>query len=80
MTADGIGTITVDCKLSQVRVVASSAINLIDTILQVLYRSKDSTLPDFSQEKGPGGEVFFDVRTSLYSGHLYCIELFLRPS
>ncbi|KAI0722036.1 prolyl oligopeptidase [Cerioporus squamosus] len=26
----------------------------------VLYRSKDSTLPDFSQEKGPGGEVFFD--------------------
>ncbi|KAF7969402.1 hypothetical protein HWV62_27391 [Athelia sp. TMB] len=26
----------------------------------VLYRSKDSTLPDFSKDIGPGGEVFFD--------------------
>ncbi|CDO74182.1 hypothetical protein BN946_scf185043.g234 [Trametes cinnabarina] len=26
----------------------------------VLYRSKDGTLPDFSQGKDPGGEVFFD--------------------
>lgn len=27
----------------------------------VLYRSKDSKLPDFSKDIGPGGEVFFDV-------------------
>jgi len=26
----------------------------------VLHRSKDKTLPDFSTESGPGGEVFFD--------------------
>ncbi|KAI0081447.1 hypothetical protein K474DRAFT_1587789 [Panus rudis PR-1116 ss-1] len=26
----------------------------------VIYRSKDDKLPDFSNEKGPGGEVFFD--------------------
>ncbi|KZP21737.1 hypothetical protein FIBSPDRAFT_740187 [Athelia psychrophila] len=26
----------------------------------VLYRSKDSKLPDFSKDIGPGGEVFFD--------------------
>lgn len=31
------------------------------TLHLVLYRSKDSTLPDFSKENGPGGEVFFDV-------------------
>jgi prolyl oligopeptidase len=39
----------------------------------VLYRSKDQTLPDFSKETGPGGEVFFDVRTSLtFSPHASC--------
>ncbi|OBZ71845.1 Prolyl endopeptidase [Grifola frondosa] len=26
----------------------------------VIYRSKDETLPDFSDTQGPGGEVFFD--------------------
>lgn len=29
----------------------------------VMYRSKDSTLPKLSAEDGPGGEVFFDVRS-----------------
>ena len=28
---------------------------------EVLYRSKDSALPDLSQANGAGGEVFFDV-------------------
>lgn len=28
----------------------------------MIYRSKDERLPDFSQEKGPAGEIFFDVR------------------
>lgn len=32
----------------------------------VLYRSKDGTLPDFSQVKGAGGEVFFDVSFTVY--------------
>lgn len=29
-----------------------------------MYRSKDKALPDFSQQDGPGGEVFFDVGIS----------------
>ena len=28
----------------------------------------DKTLPDFSKEKGPGGEVFFDVSPHRYFG------------
>ena len=34
----------------------------------VIYRSKDSTLPDFSKEDGPGGEIFFDVCHSFVLG------------
>ena len=37
------------------------SLNVSLTQLAVMYRSKDSILPDFSQESGPGGEVFFDV-------------------
>ena len=32
-----------------------------NTSHEVLYRSKDENLVDFSKESGPGGEVFFDV-------------------
>ena len=34
----------------------------------MIYRSKDSTLPDFSKEDGPGGEIFFDVCHSFVLG------------
>lgn len=60
----GTGTTTADCKLSQVcHILELSLPAHINTyiIFTVLYRSKDGALPDFSQETGPGGEVFFDV-------------------
>jgi hypothetical protein len=38
----------------------------------VLYRSEDKTLPDFSKQSGPGGEVFFDVRVF---SHFYILVI-----
>ena len=61
MMVDGTGTTIVDCKLSQVCHVLELSLLGHIFVFKVLYRSKDSALPDFSQETGPGGEVFFDV-------------------
>lgn len=71
-TGVGTGTTTAGYRLNQVCMLNKAA--LADTYFhlrkhssEVLYRSKDSELPDFSKETGAGGEVFFDVRTLVNS-------------
>lgn len=71
---DGTGPIIADCKRNQVRdkLWNASSCQPNTRVVRganswlhvVIYRSKDSTLPDFSSaQTGPGGEVFFDVCT-----------------
>lgn len=55
----------VDCRPSQVNLFLHYSQHIYSVALPVctrivLYRSKDKTLPDFSKDNGPGGEVFFD--------------------
>ncbi len=72
MTVDGIGHITAACNHTLVCALTSGRIMSTKFTETVYYRSKDSKLPD--AVPGPGGEMFFDVRTiippNLYAPHL----------
>ena len=63
----GTGSTIVVCKLRQVNIsnkFSSLKINYCGVI--VLYRSKETALPDFSKGETLIGEVFFDVRALRY--------------
>ena len=50
------------CNLNQVR---ASSIKKVEALIfnyPVICRSKDEALPDMTGVRGPGGEIFFDVR------------------
>lgn len=73
MTDAGTGITILDFRLNMVRYTIRrsrlcwlSISHALSAII-VMYRSKDSTLPTFSEseEEGPGGEVFFDVRPDI---------------
>jgi hypothetical protein len=72
MTVDGIGHITAACSHTLVCALTSGRIMSTKLLETVYYRSKDSKLPD--AVPGPGGEVFFDVRTKTSS------EIICTPS
>ena len=66
MTSDGIGSTIPVFKHKQVNTLSSSRAKPTQ-LLVVLYRSKDSILPDFSQSDNVG-EIFFDVGCSSLPG------------
>jgi len=57
----GIGSITAGCSLNLVCLSSEIAATLQLRRYLVIYRSKDSKLPDFSREDSVVGDVFFDV-------------------
>lgn len=61
MTIGGTGPIILGCRPSMVCLYPSIFKTPAHPICVVTYRSRDSTLPDFNKDTGPGGEVFFDV-------------------
>ena len=67
--AAGTGTITAASSHSQASMHWDymSHHSNIDVPTSVIYRSRDGNLPSMSNEEGPGGEVFFDVRRGLVS-------------
>jgi hypothetical protein len=69
---DGIGHITEACSRNLVCHLILDCTLFTNFNETVYYRSKDSKLPD--AVPGPGGEVFFDVRSKasseLYAPHL----------
>ena len=62
MMAVGTGTTTAVSSLSQVGRDTTSILHPKTPGFTVVYRSKDANLPHASEENGPGGEVYFDVR------------------
>jgi hypothetical protein len=62
---DGIGRITVACRRNLVCHLILDCILFTKFTETVYYRSKNSKLPD--AVPGPGGEVFFDVRSKASS-------------
>jgi hypothetical protein len=58
----GIGSAIVGCRLKQVRLSWKYHTNRKLRRYSVLYRSKETALPDFSKEDDVVGDVFFDVR------------------
>ena len=63
MTIAGIGFIIVVCSLAMVNIIIKD-LNVTQHVYSpVMYRSKDSTFPDFSKSNDAVGEIFFDVRS-----------------
>jgi hypothetical protein len=62
---DGIGHITAACNRNLVCHLILDCMSFTKFTETVYYRSKDSKLPD--AVPGPGGEVFFDVRSKTSS-------------
>ena len=62
----GTGSTIAVCKPRRVNIsneLRSSNINYHGVVMIVLYRSKETALPDFSKDETVIGEVFFDVGT-----------------
>ena len=81
MTIGGTGFITVAWNLRCVSttVIMTSPKTYYSTHLFIaMYRSKDSTFPDFSKGNDVVGELFFNVRSILI--HTSCASLISYPS
>jgi hypothetical protein len=74
---DGIGLITAACSRNLVCHLILDCILFTKFTGTVYYRSKDSELPNAIP--GPGGEVFFDVRSKASSEFIYTHLPYVSP-
>ena len=80
-TIAGIGFIIVVCSLAVVSIIIKDRLSVTQHIYSlVMYRSKDSTFPDFSKSNFDAvGEIFFDVRSIfLHTTSVSVPNLYLR--
>jgi hypothetical protein len=78
--ADGIGHITAVYSRNMVCHLIPDCILFTKFIETVYYRSKDSKLPDAVPGLGPGGEVFFDVRSKVSSESICTPPFLCQPN
>jgi len=77
---DGIGHITAACSRNLVCHLIRDCILFTKFTETVYYRSNDSKLPDAAAVPGPGGEVFFNVRSKASSEFICTLPSLCQPN